>query len=486
MSTEFVGASDDLSHVAMIIWSGGELTPESPAGAFPLLYEWSEETEALSLVGHLPDNSVPAIAVEIARPPGTSGTTTQPFNSVSADGSRIFYRLRPATTDQLYVRIDGTTTKQVSKSQATVPDPKGPKSADFRFANSEGSVVFFSSAEKLTDDATSGPNDEGNDLYLYDVDGEGLTDITVDLADTAGAQVQGVVGGADDGSNLYFVAKGVLATGATAGQGNLYQWTDDGSPKGSIEFIASGVDAGNWKNESGLLDCRIGSRVTADGMHLLFVSTASHAGYPNEGHIEAFLYDAAADEIVCASCNPSGTPATADALPVGTGDYALRARTLSEDASRVFFTTSEQLVAGDNNTVEDTYEYDATADEINLISSGKAEIPSPFTDASADGEDVFFTTRQQLVGIDTGQNVDVYDARVGGGLASQNPPPAPEPCGGLDCRGETAATPAASKPASSTVDGPGNKKPHHKKKHKGKHGKKQRNAARHANRHGNR
>ncbi len=484
VSLEYAGAADDFSRIVVLVWSGGMLTPETPgSGELPLLYEWDEATDALSLVGHLPDNTVPATNVEIAHPPGTSGTSAQPFNPVSDDGSRVFYSMRPAGSAQLYVRIDGTTTKQASASQRTEPDPNGVKDASFQRAAADGSAVFFTTSGKLTDDATTGPNDEGSDLYRFDVDSGALTDITVDGTDAAGAEVQGVLGGAEDGSSLYFVAKGVLAAGATAGQNNLYRWDQNGGPAGSIEFIASGLNAVNWTNTFGVFNGRQPSRVTADGRYLLFESTVSYTGYPNEGKYEAFLYDASDGSLVCASCNPAGTPATADALAVGTGDFSLRARTLSEDGQQVFFHTTEQLVPGDNNAVDDTYEYDAASDQINLISSGTSEIPAPFTDASADGSDVFFTTRQQLVGIDVDDNVDLYDAKAGGGIAAQNPPAAAPPCVGSECRGPLATAPTAATPASSQQHGPGNRKPHrkkHKKKHhkQGKHG--------NGNRHGRR
>ena len=39
-----------------------------------------------------------------------------------------------------------------------------------------------------------------------------------------------------------------------------------------------------------------------------------------------------------------------------------------------------------------------------------------------------FLTRRQLVGIDTDDSVDLYDARVGRASGLQNPPPSPPPC----------------------------------------------------------
>jgi Tol biopolymer transport system component len=343
----------------------------------------------------------------------------------------------------------------------------------FRVAADDGSVVYFSSHEKLTDDATTGATDAGEDLYRYDVGSGELTDITVDSTDPDGAELQGVIGASADGSKVYFAARGALAAGATAGEENLYLWTDDGSAKGKITFIAAGPASANWQPEFlSPVGSHIAGRVTPDGNHLLFVSTESLTGYPNEGHLEAYLYDATSGELRCASCNPAGTAATADASPVGAGDQVHLGRTLSEDGSRVFFNTSEQLAAGDTNAASDVYEFDAASGEINLISNGKGSQPSHFSDASADGRDVLFTTRQRLVGIDRDENVDVYDARIGGGFASQNPPAPLPPCEGEACKGTASPPPAATAPGSAELIGPGNAKRRHR--HHGKHRRKHR------------
>jgi hypothetical protein len=53
---------------------------------------------------------------------------------------------------------------------------------------------------------------------------------------------------------------------------------------------------------------------------------------------------------------------------------------------------------------------------------------------------VFFTTRERLVGIDTDNLVDIYDARVGGGIPAQNPAPASS-CQGEDCQGALSGAP---------------------------------------------
>ncbi len=93
-------------------------------------------------------------------------------------------------------------------------------------------------------------------------------------------------------------------------------------------------------------------------------------------------------------------------------------RNLSADGQRVFFETAQGLVDADTNGKADVYMW--SDGELSLISTGKSGEESEFIDASTSGDDVFFTTREQLVGVDVDDQVDVYDARVGGGIPEQN------------------------------------------------------------------
>src|SRR4029077_2181492 len=124
-----------------------------------------------------------------------------------------------------------------------------------------------------------------------------------------------------------------------------------------------------------------------------------------------------------------------------------------------------------------------------LISSGKGSEPSLFADASASGDDVFFFTREQLVGSDTDLLVYGYYARVGGGLAAQNPVSKP-PCEAEGCK--PGATPPPPYTAPPSFSGPGDppakrckakkKKGKHKKSCAKKHGKQKRNNKKGSNR----
>jgi hypothetical protein len=162
------------------------------------------------------------------------------------------------------------------------------------------------------------------------------------------------------------------------------------------------------------------------------------------------------------SCNPSGVPATSGAEIVGyqgeissSGDRSsVLTRNLSADGNRVFFQTAEALVPQDTNGQTDVYEWEDG--RLYLISTGQSSSPSFFGDASADGDDVFFFTRQALVGQDQDNNIDVYDARVGGGIAAQNPLVPVAPCAGEACLAAPGAPPAFSVSSSAAFSGTGN------------------------------
>jgi len=163
------------------------------------------------------------------------------------------------------------------------------------------------------------------------------------------------------------------------------------------------------------------------------------------------------------SCNSRVSVATGEALTdVHAGASASPptehlSHALSDDGRYVFFSTQEALVPEDSNGKWDAYEYDTATGTVHLISSGKDPADSYFLDASPDGRNVFFATREQLLGWDVDQNYDLYDARVGGGLPE--PVPATPPCSGETCRGAPAGAPGSGVPGTQLFDGAGNATP---------------------------
>ena len=344
----------------------------------------------------------------------------------------------------------------------------------------------------------------GADLYRYDSDTDELTDLSVDPDSKNGAEVVGVLGASADGSRVYFAANGVLdeepnlrddaaqpgnctPTGSS-GTCNLY-FTEGGDTR----FIATiAADDRNWvpgpyANTFGF-DARP-SRLSSDGRYLLFTSSRQLTDYDNAGVPVLYRYDAESDTVLCASCNPSGErPATSTSrngfptfsVPSLSGTLRPSAevagpsgsfltRALSADGERIFFETIDGLVGADTDGLGgcpvagsfrqkfpsciDVYEWQAPDTDgcekpsgcLYLLSPGDDDSPSFFAGASATGDDAFIFTRAQLVGSDTDQLRDVYDLRVGGGLASQYPVP-PDICDAADsCKlGPTPSPPTPS------------------------------------------
>ena len=392
------------------------------------------------------------------------------------------------------------------------------KNLDKQFIPLEGTAngLAVDSAHLYWSNNGDSPPNPGNDLYRYsaqpDAEGHHLADLTP-LPDGNGAEVQGVLGSSGDGSYVYFAANGVLAEGAqqgdctgtlvtAKGHCSLYLWH-----AGEISLVArlsptpgERSDSLNW---AGTPRGQFGSAsyvpktsfLSADGQTLLFRSREQLTGYENAGVPELYRFRAG-EGIDCVGCPPTGAAATAGGPQLGRSTFpsispadafiaSVSSRFLSVDGNRVFFETPEALVATDVNGEEgcplsvrglpscgDVYEWEAPGagtctqgglgySPLNggclyLISSGQGDEGSVIVDASASGGDVFFLTREQLVGSDTDLLLDVYDARVDGGLAAQNPVPQP-PCEGEACK--PAATPPPPFSAPPDFSGPGNPPP---------------------------
>ncbi len=464
-NANFQNASADFSRV--YFEEEAKLTAGAPSGSN--LYEWVGG--AVHLVGVLPSGAATNASIVYAVHKGACCQSPGPFlHSVSDDGKTVFF----TAEGKLYARIDPEAeselkgardaaecgaeacTLQIDASQAGGPGGGG----QFLAANAQGTKVFFTDSPeaKLTSDTQAG---SGQNLYLYDLETGQLTDLTP----TAQAQVVGVSGIAEDGSYLYFVAEGALASGATAGRVNLYV-----THEGATSFVAtlSERDSFDWNTQL------LKARTSANGRYIAFTSVERLTGYNNEDvatgqpDSEIFLYDAASAKLNCVSCNPDGSK------PVGSAELQDAQKTFNTwgpaylqrevfNDGRVFFNSPDPLVAGDVNGVPDVYEY---ADGVlHLISSGTSSFQSEFYDASETGEDVFFATAQGLVGRDTDNAPSLYDARVNGGFAE---PLASPSCSGEGCRAGLPGSAPLSSPSSVSFSGEGNLAPPASSKSSGK------------------
>jgi hypothetical protein len=424
---DFAAASPDLRHV--VLSSCAALT--------------SNATEASALGGCDPaaqnlyaGGSGSGLTLINVLPGDTQGTpgaavAAQGY-AVSADGSRVYWR----EGGSLYLR-EGVQTSQVDESLGG--------GGSFQTASSDGRFAFFT---------------KNGHLYRYDA----ASRAAVDLA--PGGQVQGVLGASADGSRVYYLN----ASG-------LFLWSGGITTKVAAEAAAS-----NYPPTTGT------ARVSPDGEHLAFLSSAELTGYESNGASEVFLYGpppgGGAPGLTCVSCNPTGErPRGSSSIPGavanGFGPDATRVykpRLLSDDGRRVFFDSGDKLVVPDSGAQTDVYEWEAfgvgdcprEGGCVALISGGRGSQPSQFIDASSDGSDVFFLTDDSLVANDPG-SFDIYDAREGGGF------PLPEPL--FPCKGDACQSlpaPPEDPAAGTLVRSTGNPPLRFlsSRRRKGKHGKK--------------
>lgn len=415
-------------------------------------------------------------------------------NVISADGSRVFWTDRK--TGNLYVREDAT---------VTVPVSAGAEAARFWTATPDGRYAFYTEGEKLwrfdmdaktrvelagTGAAVKGVigiNETGEDgAYVYFVAGGVLADNeNIEKEKAESGNCQAIDGNSEE-------QEGRIPSGHAC---NVYVLNGGGSPTFIATLSANNNNFSRLEHaHNGDWQASLGNRtaeVTPDGRHLVFTARQRLTGYNNlvrnesqlEGAPETFVYDAGSGRISCASCNPTGEPPTPIAA-LGAGSFTADVgavepvawifrggttfmhRWINEAGTMVFFSTAEALVPQDTNGYEDAYEWEqegsapscpeaarprADGGCLFLLSGGQKDDASAFVDASADGSDAFFTTRERLAPQDMNENMDLYDARVNGGFTGFS-----LACTGTGCQGVPPAPPIFATPSSVTFNGVGN------------------------------
>ncbi len=340
-------------------------------------------------------------------------------------------------------------------------------------ASADGSKVFFTTGTALTPVSGAG-------FYLYEYDTEAPEHHRLRLIANEVAGVEREFNNpsvvvSEDGSTVYYKGThegttGIWHYGMVTGERSFVAAPSEtpsanepyyATPNGSFLMFASG---------------RGGVRVA--GPHGLQVEPRGV-----DGSNELYRYDAADGSVMCVSCGAGVAPAKGKVrVPeVNSGlwlgpDSLPTAISISEDGQRAFFETTAKLVPGDTNESTaheenlevgkgvDVYEWEAEGAEegpslfcdatngcTHLISTGEDVGPENFLGASADGNNIFFTSAAQLVPQATPEFTNIYDARVDGGFA---PPPPSAEC--TSCQGVGSPPPQFSAGASLAFAGTGN------------------------------
>jgi len=483
------GASEDGSDAILI--SEDKLTPEAASGRWQAYYA---NGGGLHLLCIGPDGI----------PSGghcSGGTSESPAvlglpylerlsslsHAISADGSRVYWTdsgSNEVGAGKVYLRLNpGEEQSEISGGECTEPEKActlkvsetaSSKASRFLGASADGSKALF--------EITALGAQQGN-LYKFDLENPASSTLIA-------GKGFGVAGMSEDLSHVYFVSEQALpeTNGATAGKMNLYL-----DQEGTKTFIAT-ISRGDPGKVSTSEPVYHAATVSPDGLHLAFTSEESLTGYDNtdllsgEPDTEVYFYEAGSGGPVCVSCNPSmARPVGRALLLPGANEQFLPTagsltlpessldtpHVLSNDGQRLFFNSFDALLPRDTNGKRDVYEWEAASSAkecevlgadlyvesaagcLSLISSGQSPSDSEVLDASTNGDDVFFTTSSSLLPQDPGL-IDVYDARVYGGLPA--PPEPPGPCQGEACQ-FAPPPPNDPTPASASFKGAGNVKP---------------------------
>jgi hypothetical protein len=410
----YYGGTRDFSRI--LFTAPASLTPDALPG-FEHLYEWTAG-QGLQLISKKTDGSQFSAQNAPTRPPVVQFT--------SSDASRVYM----AAYDGAYVRENGVTTLVSSPGQFTELLGVSP---DGRYA------VYWDFITR--------------EVYRYDRESE----ITQFVSTVSEGFPNNYLGMSANGSSIYWESvsgielyvwhEGVERQLAVADDIDGY-FRDSGtaiSPNGRyFEFSSPSLVGQSYDNRNAL--------ACADG------STANRCN-------EIYLYDTQEESLNCISCPGDGSRSTGQAS-IRSGPTISRKGPLTvNDTGQVFFDTPTSLVASDSNGRRDVYEF--RDGDLRLISPGTGDYEARLADVSGDGDDVFFSTEEGLVGQDTDLEMDVYDARINGGISAQGAV-AVAACAGGDCRAPASAAPGTPAAASEAIGGHGRSRAHHRAHKKGK------------------
>jgi len=339
-----------------------------------------------------------------------NGTSYGQFAHASPDGSRVvFSSLFPLVTSDtdsctgpppfgcvdVYERSGGVTTL-LSTGPA---GGNGDFHVEYRGASTDLTKVFFVSSESLVPGDTDGQQD------IYQRSGGVTTLISTGPAGGNSPDYSAYWAGASpDGSRVYFTTDEPLVSGDTDDCGFVPPGCTDVYQRagGTTTLVSTGPRNANGANYAQYVGA------AADGSHVIFSSDAALVTGDHDSNLD--LYDRSAGTTTLLSTGPSGGNDAIDA-------YGWH---VSNDGTRVVFTTDESLVSADSDSQTDMYEHSSAG--TSLVSTGPAGGNGAYTAgpvqygslpmvvASDDGSRIFYITRESLVAADTDDCVDQSSA----------------------------------------------------------------------------
>jgi hypothetical protein len=266
----------------------------------------------------------------------------------------------------------------------------GPEDVFFDFASADGSKVFFETAESLVPADT----DSAFDIYQR----EGATTTLISIGSTGGNGNFDVFPDdvSADGSRVFFDTDEQLVAQDTDSAFDIYERSG-----GTTKLVSIGPGGGNGPDEAFFHD------ISRDGTRVFFESEESLVAADTDAQADVYERSGGTTTLVSA-----GTP--------GNGNFPAVFAGISEDGTRVFFETEEQLLATDTDATFDVYRRfnGATALMSTGATGGNGPFDATYRGISLDGTRLFFQTDESLNASDTDTSTDVYERAPGTGGAA--------------------------------------------------------------------
>ncbi len=394
------GASRDLTHSVFAVKSSdqhdlwpGDGTAIGNWSLYEYSYDGSAATEpilvGISNSGAIENDEEAQLISDCGTELGASESTST-YNAVSADGKTIFFTARACAggpaVNEIYARMGGTATVAISEPDnadcASCNTSVGLKNATYVGASENGRQVFFTTEQELF------PGQSGNNLYEYNFDGPEASpqrpDGKISLVSTGSTSpdVQGVVRVSEDGSHVYFVARGVLTTGPypagrelpQAEADNLYVFEEDPAKArpSRVAFVARLLTEAEQTALEGseAAECCGSGTVVGERIELAefgaFYEALSKGMDSEEANTRAVEALTEAELTLPGTLGPYGT-LTEDRSVWQSQD--LRPVQATPDGRYLVFPSSADLTgAEDTSKVPQLFEYDATTEQLRRIS----------------------------------------------------------------------------------------------------------------------
>ena len=306
-------------------------------------------------------------------------TTTESLTEGDMDAEESDIYERDLTTGRTYlVSVPGTCPSTLPPGQNCEPS--------FGGASPDGSHVFFETNERIS---AGEDKDNAQDVYGWSGGTPVLESIGPDGGN--GESIVTYAGTSGDGGTVYFQTNEKLdATADTDSAEDVYQRS------GGVTSLVSGGEGGKG---NGSAAAHFSWASTAAGPQVAVFGTAEQLTSADEDNAQD-VYKRSGGVTTLVSIGPEGGNGALDANFAGA----------SEDGSKIFFATTESLVAQDTDSSLDVYL--RSGGTTTLVSTGQINGNGEFSAAlhgvSADGSKAYFMTQERLTEGDVDTESDVY------------------------------------------------------------------------------